>query len=82
VDVRVENLSLGGVGLSGIPDDWQVKHPVCFNLGMKGEPPILKVNGVVTWREGGSVGVAFDEGTAGNAPLIQRVLRKFLDSRK
>ncbi|HEX7180719.1 MAG TPA: cyclic nucleotide-binding domain-containing protein [Thermoanaerobaculia bacterium] len=82
MDVRLENLSLGGVGLSGVPDTWQIKDPVCFNLGRKGEPPILKVNGVVTWREGGSVGVAFDGETAGNAPLIQRVLRTFLDSRK
>lgn len=82
MDVRVENLSLGGVGLSRVPDTWQIKDPVCFNLGMRGEPPILKVNGVVTWREDDSVGIAFDEGTAGNAPLIQRVLRTFLDSRK
>lgn len=82
MDVRVENLSLGGVGLSGVPDAWQVKDPVRFDLGMRGEPSILKVNGVVTWREGASVGIAFDNETAGNAPLIQRVLRTFLDSRK
>lgn len=82
LDMVLENLSLGGVGLSGAPDEWQVKHPVCFNLGLPGELSILPVNGAVTWREGDAVGISFENDTAGNAPLIQRVLRKFLDARR
>jgi len=81
-EMTLENLSLGGVGLAGAPDAWQVKHTVGFLLGLPGEPSILRVAGVVTWREGDQVGIAFDEESAGNAPLIQRVLRRFLDARK
>jgi CRP-like cAMP-binding protein len=81
-EMVLENLSLGGIGLAGAPDDWRVKQTVCFLLGLAGEPSILRVAGAVTWREGDAVGIAFDNDTAGNAPLIQRVLRRFLDSRR
>lgn len=81
-EMMLENLSLGGVGLSGAPDDWHLKRTVCFLLGLPGAPSILRVTGAVTWREGNAVGIAFDNDSAGNAPLIQTVLRRFLDSRK
>jgi PilZ domain len=81
-EMVLENLSLGGIGLSGAPDAWQVKQTVCFLLGLPGDPSVLRVAGAVTWREGDAVGIAFDEETAGNAPLIQRVLRRFLDARR
>ena len=38
LSVTLENLSLGGVGLSGVPVDWQTGHPVRFRLGLPGEP--------------------------------------------
>ena len=57
--VTLENLSLGGVGLSGVPFDWQTGSPVRFRLGLPGEPDILDVVGSVTWREGDTVGIAF-----------------------
>jgi hypothetical protein len=78
----LENLSLGGVGLAGAPDAWQVKQQLCFNLGLAGEPEILRVTGAVTWREGDAVGIAFDDDSAGNASRIQSVLRRFLDARR
>ena len=80
--VKLENLSLGGVGLSGIPDDWQVGGHVRFRLGLLAEPAILQVDGGITWREGDTVGVAFGPEAAGNALVVQRALRRFLDSRK
>jgi CRP-like cAMP-binding protein len=82
LEMVLENLSLGGIGLSGAPDAWQVKQPVCFILGLPGELSILPVTGEITWREGDAVGIAFESDAAGNAPLIQRVLRKFLDARR
>jgi hypothetical protein len=78
----LENLSLGGVGLSGVPAGWQTGQLVHFRLGLPGEPAILDVSGAVTWREGGTVGIAFGSEAAGNALLIQRALRRFLDSRR
>ena len=76
--VRLENVSLGGVGLSGVPDAWQPSQPVRFTLGPHGEPPILRVIGSVTWREGPYAGIAFGPDAAGDAALIHQVVRKFL----
>jgi CRP-like cAMP-binding protein len=80
--VQLENLSLGGVGLSGVPAIWQNGQLVRFRLGLPDEPGILDVSGAVTWREGSTVGIAFGPEAAGNALLIQRALRRFLDSRR
>jgi len=80
--VTLENLSLGGVGLSGAPASWQAGHLVRFGLGLPVEPPILDVSGTVTWREGDTVGIAFGPEAAGDASLINRVLRQFLDGRR
>lgn len=80
--VQLENLSLGGVGLAGVPASWQTGQLVRFRLGLPGEPAILDVSGAITWREGDTVGIAFGPEAAGNALLIQRTLRRFLDSRR
>ncbi len=82
LSVQLENLSLGGIGLSGVPADWQTGQAVSFRIGRPGEPDILDVSGTVTWREGDTVGIAFDPQEAGNATLINRALRRFLDGRR
>ena len=79
--VMLENLSLGGFGLSGVPNAWQIGFLVRFRLSRPGEPPILDVSGTVTWREGDTVGIAFGPESAGNADLVHRALRQFLDRR-
>jgi CRP-like cAMP-binding protein len=78
--VKLENLSLGGVGLSGVPENWQTGYLVKFRLGLPGEPAILDASGTITWREGETVGIAFGPEAAGNATLIHKALRQFLDS--
>jgi CRP-like cAMP-binding protein len=82
LDVTLENLSLGGIGLSGVPAEWRLKQPVRFSLAVPGEPPILRVIGVITWQENDAVGIAFGPDTAGDAALIHRVVRIFLERRK
>lgn len=82
LDVKLENLSLGGIGLSGVPASWQLKQPVRFSLALPDEPPILRVIGVITWQENDAVGIAFGPDTAGDAALINRVVRTFLERRK
>ncbi len=82
LDVTLENLSLGGIGLSGVPPDWQLKQPVRFSLSVPGELPVLRVIGVITWQENDAVGIAFGPDTAGDAALIHRVVRIFLERRK
>jgi CRP-like cAMP-binding protein len=80
--VTLENLSLGGVGLAGVPETWQTGGLVRCRLGLPNEPAILDVEGAITWREGDTVGIAFGPQAAGNAVVIQRALRRFLDSRR
>lgn len=79
--VKLENLSLGGIGLTGGPG-WEVKQPVRFSVAMPDEEPILEVTGTVTWKEGDTVGIAFDPDVAGDPNLIHRAIRRFLDSRR
>ncbi len=80
--VTLENLSLGGVGVSGVPDNWQTGYLVKFRLGRPDEPAILDVSGTITWREGDTIGIAFGPEAAGNALLVQRALRRFLEGRR
>jgi len=77
--VVLENLSLGGVGLSQVPDDWNASDAVRFRLGRRDEPGLLDVQGMVAWREGDTVGIAFDHEPPGGATQIQRVLRRFME---
>jgi CRP-like cAMP-binding protein len=82
LSVMLENLSLGGIGLSGVPASWQTSLPLRFRLGLPGEPTILDVFGVVTWREGDTVGIAFGPEDAGDPVLINRALRRFMEGRR
>ncbi len=80
--VILENLSLGGVALSGLPEEgWQTGELVHFGLGRRGEEPMLEATGKVSWREGDDVGVAFEGELANDTNLIHRVLRRFLEGR-
>jgi CRP-like cAMP-binding protein len=78
-DVLVENLSLGGVALSGVPEDWQPGRSVRCGLGVAGDPPLLQIAGAVTWRRGDMAGIAFDPLHPGDEALVYRALRRFLD---
>ncbi len=82
LSVVLENLSLGGVGLSGVPESWQTGFLVRFRLGQPGEPGILDVSGTVTWREGETVGIAFGPEAAGDPVLVNRALRRFMAGRR
>jgi CRP-like cAMP-binding protein len=82
LSVTLENLSLGGVGVSGVPVDWQTGFLVRCRLGRPGEPGILDVSGTVTWREGETVGIAFGPEAAGDPILVNRALRRFMEGRR
>jgi CRP-like cAMP-binding protein len=81
--VTLENLSIGGIGLSGpVPARWEIRHQVHFALALPDEEPLLTVHGAVTWKEGATVGIAFDPEISGDPNRIYRVVRTFLDSRR
>jgi CRP-like cAMP-binding protein len=79
--VRLEDLSIGGVSLSDIPDNWQPGFLVQFRLGTERDPSILTVSGTIAWREGDTAGVAFGPEAAGDARLVHRALLTFLDTK-
>lgn len=86
LDVVLENLSLGGVGLSRVPASWLRGSTVRCTLGPRDEPAILPVDGTVIWREDDTVGIAFTtsggDPAAGDATLIYKTLRRFLEARR
>jgi CRP/FNR family cyclic AMP-dependent transcriptional regulator len=81
VELTLENLSLGGVAVSGLAGGWPKGQRTQFSLAPRGQSPILDVAGTVTWREGDAAGVAFDALRPGEEAIIYRALRRFLDIR-
>jgi hypothetical protein len=68
VRVHLENLSAGGACILAAPEGWQVAQRLGLGLGVQGRPDLLRVRGIVRWRQGGSVGLAFD----GDGPAHRR----------
>ena len=68
VRVHLENLSAGGACLLAAPDNWQVAQHLSLAVGIEGKPNLLRIRGIVRWRQGRSVGLAFD----GDGPAHRR----------
>ena len=69
VRAHLENLSAGGACLLvAAPDGWQVTQRLGLSLGIDGQSDLLRVRGIVRWRQGRSVGLAFD----GDGPAHRR----------
>lgn len=79
-EIVVENLSLGGIGISGGELLWQPGDTVEFSLGRNGDAEILRVVGSVSWRQGDSIGISFAPGVE-DPLLIHRALRNLLNKR-
>ena len=65
---HLENLSAGGACLLAAPEGWQVAQRLSLRLGIDGQADLLRVRGIVRWRQGRSVGLAFD----GDGPAQRR----------
>ena len=74
IALRLENLSTGGACLSPAPEDWRLRKPLRFTLGIEAKPELLRISGVVRWRRGRAVGVAFD----GAGPALRRRVHEAL----
>ena len=68
VPAHLENLSAGGACLLAAPDGWKVAQRLGFSVGIEGRHDLLRVQGMIRWRQGGSVGLAFD----GDGPAHRR----------
>lgn len=76
VGCTIENLSAGGMSLSGVPDSWQAGLPVRFHL-TRGTIS-LPVAGRVTWRRGRVAGMAFTQRDSEHDLAIWRAIRQIL----
>jgi CRP-like cAMP-binding protein len=76
--VEIENLSVGGVSLSGAPRDWVPGTMVRFALLADEEP--LPAQGRVAWRDGSTVGIAFLDPHPSHERHVYRLLRKLGES--
>jgi hypothetical protein len=82
VRARLDNLSLGGAAIEGVPDDWRIQRTVSFTLGLPKEAPLLDLNAVVTWRKGRKVGLSFRDPTPDQRVAVSRALQELLAGRR
>lgn len=82
VRARLDNLSLGGAAIEGVPDDWRIQRKVSFTLGLPKQEPLLDLTAVVTWRKGKKVGLAFRDPTSDQRIAVSRALQDLLAGRR
>jgi len=76
--LHLENLSSGGACFSPAPEGWRLRQPLRFVLGTEDKPDLLRGSGVVRWRLGECVGIAFDGAGPALRRRVQEVLRELL----
>ena len=72
-EARLENLSIGGLCLDGIPDTWRPGMRMAFKLCITGE--VIPIDARVSWRQGSLAGLAFADPDEAH----ERILRKLRD---
>ena len=75
VPARLEDLSGGGACFASAPESWQVGSKVSFSLVVEGRPNLLQARGVVRWRDGALVGIAFESTGPIHRQQVEEVLR-------
>ncbi|MEM8997653.1 MAG: cyclic nucleotide-binding domain-containing protein [Acidobacteriota bacterium] len=78
VDMVLENLSLGGLCLTGVPDGWREGEAVTFSLGLR--EGALDLSGTVRWRRGDTAGLGFDKRSPRHDMLVQMAIRLILEA--
>lgn len=76
-DARLENLSIGGLCLDGIPESWKPGMRMAFRLRITGET--MPVDARVSWRQGSLAGLAFADPDEAHERRVRRILRKLRD---
>ncbi len=75
--VVLENLSLGGICLTGVPQYWQEGREVSFGLGLR--EGLLQLKGRIAWRREQTVGLTFDKLVPNHDTIIQMAIRVALE---
>ncbi len=74
---HLEDISGGGLSITGVPASWQPELPVSFTLAA--DDRRLCVIGRIAWRRGDTVGVAFSGGIPGHSQRVMRFTRALLE---
>ncbi|MCR9142858.1 MAG: acyltransferase domain-containing protein [bacterium] len=61
VNLVTQDVSLSGLSLAGVPEDWKKGTRVTITLVLPGSDTELPLTGVVAWVEGARAGIRFDE---------------------
>jgi CRP-like cAMP-binding protein len=80
-EARLENLSNSGACVSGAPPVWLPGVEVSFSLGAGKILDLLRVRGTVRWRDGDTVGLAFDGVGPAHRRRVDQTVRHLVDSR-
>ncbi len=75
----LENLSLGGLSLTGVPEDWREGSTVSFGLGLRAGLLPLKCR--VAWRNGQTVGLVFEKQLHNHDTIIRMAIQVALELR-
>ncbi len=81
VECLLDNLSLGGAALKGLPESWTPGRAVDFSLGLPEQPGLLEIKGSVAWRKHGKVGIAFGDDAPEMRIRISSALQELLPRR-
>lgn len=77
--VTLENLSIGGCCLRGVPETWHLNESTPISLRMRDNSELLKAHGRIAWRKGDSVGVAFTGISRSHGQQIDEALKRLLE---
>ncbi len=78
VRATLENLSQGGICLSGLPTNSLSHGPTWYTVHLADGDQILRFHGRIAWRRGDRTGLAFTRRAPGHDLLIQGALRRLL----
>ncbi len=76
----LENLSLGGLCLTGVPEDWQTGRAVSFGLGLRAG--LLQLNCRVAWRNGQTAGLVFEKHLHNHDAIIRMAIQVAIELRE
>ncbi len=74
---RLEDISQGGLSLTGMPAAWQPEEPVSFTL-IAGDRRLCVI-GRIAWRRGETAGIMFSGDLPGHGHRVSRFTRALLD---
>ncbi|MCP4201314.1 MAG: cyclic nucleotide-binding domain-containing protein [bacterium] len=76
--IQVENLSMGGVCLSGLPEGWDIEKGAALSIGIDPATALFSAHGRVAWRKNDRLGIAFTETPPDHELRIAGALHRLL----